>query len=129
MHAAEMFARKIDHFIATRCCFRSDRFARLRHPLGYMPWPPFARWLTSSEMLNFLAPAGESDFQLELVGAGEILRGAIKSHEGRHVDRQTLFDIGGFEHGALDADGAVRRRPASRIPGSGPEVQSGRMLV
>ena len=61
-------------------------------------------------MLNFLALAGKCNFQLELVGAGEIRRRAIKSHEGRHVDRQTLFDIGRFEHGALDADGAVRRR-------------------
>ena len=62
------------------------------------------------EVLDFLAPAGESNFKIELISAGKILRGAVERDESRHIDGQALFDIGRFQHGALDADDAMCRR-------------------
>src|SRR5208282_3190010 len=72
-----------------------------------------ATWIVGDidlKVLKPLAASGKADFQLELVRAVEVPRGAIESDEGWHVDAQALFEIGRLERAALDADGAVRWR-------------------
>ena len=51
-----------------------------------------------------------NDFQLKNIGAAVVRGGVIKRDKCRHIDRQTLFDVGRFQRAALDNDAAVRRR-------------------
>lgn len=60
--------------------------------------------------LQLFAARGKAHFQFKAIVALEILAGAIKGDESRHVDRQALFDIGCFEHRAAHGDGAMFRR-------------------
>jgi hypothetical protein len=61
-------------------------------------------------MLKLLAAAGHADFKNELVGAVEIVRGAIDGNECWHFGGKALLVIGDLERAALDVDGAMRRR-------------------
>jgi hypothetical protein len=63
-----------------------------------------------AEMLKLLAAAGHADFKNELVGAVEIVRGAIDGNECWHFGGKALLVIGDLERAALDVDGAMRRR-------------------
>jgi hypothetical protein len=69
----------------------------------------------------------QTDFQFKIVGAAVVRAGAIKRDKRRHLDRQTLFDVGRVPRLTLTLScaGGV----ASLIAGSGPDVQSGRMSV
>jgi hypothetical protein len=61
-------------------------------------------------MLKLLAAAGHADLKNELVGAVEIVHGAIDGDECRHFGGEALLVIGELERTAPDVDGAMRRR-------------------
>ena len=61
------------------------------------------------KILKLFVASRKTNFQFEIIGAGEILSGAIQGDKGRHLRCQALLEIGGLEHRAPYADSAMRR--------------------
>src|SRR5579863_6232771 len=62
------------------------------------------------ETLDRTVSAGRIDLQHERIGTAIAVGGTIEDDECRHLGGETLFEVGSFEHAALDAHRPMFRR-------------------
>jgi hypothetical protein len=84
--------------------------------------------------LELFAAGGKAHFQFEAIVALEILAleilaGAIERDKSRRFDRQALLRLVALSIARRTVTVPCSGATASRMAGSGPAVQSGRMLV
>ena len=97
-------------------------FAQLR--LDSLPVGHRVRY-ADVETLKLFATVGRSNFQFEWIDTVEILDGAIKRDQCRHLDREALLQVGCLEQRALDPNGAVLRRNGESDRGQRTETAIG----